>query len=108
MKDIDPSSPLGQARTREANLAGGLRTLAERHSVKLREPLRINANGEFNVIAEGATPYKGCSPYGSLAAVLNRHNPRTGVQPGACLLPESGWCYMNHFDVERMLTTEGI
>ncbi len=79
-------------------LADGLRALATAHGVTFREPLQIDARGEFALIVER-------TGYGEkLAALLSRHNARTGIRPGAMLDALNGWCAMNHFDVERMLS----
>lgn len=38
------------------------------------------------------------------ANALNTHgNPRTGALPGAVMTAGSGWCYVNHFDAERLV-----
>lgn len=38
------------------------------------------------------------------ANALNVHaNPRTGVLPGAVMTAGQSWCYVNHFDAERLV-----
>lgn len=38
------------------------------------------------------------------ARALNAHaNPRTGVLPGAVMTAGQSWCYVNHFDAERLI-----
>ncbi len=104
-------SPLGAGRLREGLLSKGLRILAAEAGIELREPLQINANGEYAVIAEMTDPSlrsMGASgPYGAaFAALLRRFDTRTGqFAVKGHVLPENGWCWMNHFEVERMLTS---
>lgn len=92
---------------RGAALATALQELATEHGVQLQLPLQINSRGEFsiNVLPDnGQSIQYGCGSYGAaFADILNRHNPRCGLQPGAILFPESGWCWLNHFDAERMV-----
>ena len=102
-------SPVAVAGKREIALANGLRLLARWHSKEFREPLSINSVGEIELIIknpDAAEEQAGfCGRYGdALAARIARYNPRTGTQPSNHMSPDNGWCYMNHFDVERMLT----
>lgn len=97
-------TPLEIARIREHNIASGLLIIATKHGVNLRGPLHINSLGEFSLIADGPeTPY--CGMFGTFADILNDHNPRTGLQSGAHIMPENGWCYLNHFDAERLVAS---
>jgi hypothetical protein len=103
-----PGKPVQQADAREAALAAGLRRLAKRHGIAFREPLQIDSRGEFPLVVSNGTPKDGpqdfCGQYGeALAAVISRHNPRTGRVPTSYMSPENGWCRMNHFDVQAML-----
>lgn len=96
------------ADAREDALARSLVALAEEHGVTLQQPLHIDVNGEYSIVAvpgNGSDQRLGCGRYGAeFAAILNQHgSPRCGVASGATLQPESGWCRMNHFDVERMV-----
>lgn len=96
------------SRLREEHLATALRELATLHGTALQLPLQINSNGEFSVVAlqEGQTSARmGSGAYGSFAEVLNPHRPRCGVfgSPPAQLEERSGWCYLNHFDAERLV-----
>jgi hypothetical protein len=99
--------PLEHSRQREAALVAGLGALAASHGVTLQTPLRIDSNGEFNLLAmpsNGADPLYGTGKFGEgFTAVVNMHSPRTGVTSGAILSPENGWCRMGHFAVESML-----
>jgi len=99
--------PVPFANQRERILAAALDTLAADFGVRLEMPLRIDSRGEFNLTAlheNGLNPTWGCGSYGAeFAALLNQYNPRCGTSPGAVLLPENGWCYLNHFEVERMV-----
>lgn len=96
--------PEGQRRT-EA-MADGLRQLAERHGIKFREPLHPNANGEFSLVVEGSKPGE-TGHYGeAVAALIAKHGSRTGVIGYGYhnhRAASDGWCWMNHFAVQRML-----
>lgn len=102
-------------RKREQLLASGLRTLGAKHGIRFREPLQIDTNGEFSLVVllnpeDEHTPSASvqCGSYGvSFVALLNKHNPRTGIRPTKHMDPRNGWCRINHFDVERMLN-EGL
>ena len=49
-----------------------------------------------------------CGEYGvTFAALLCKHNPRTGIYPTKHMDPKNGWCRIHHFDVECMLN-EGL
>lgn len=98
--------PVEQASLRGACLADALRDLASIFDVTLQMPLQIDSLGEFSIVAmpkDGSSPLYGCGPFGEFAAVLNGYRPRTGSRPTASLSPQSGWCLMNHFEVERMV-----
>lgn len=102
-------SPVEHRDAREAALGKALLALAREHGVQLQQPVQINANGEYSLVAmpaDGRDVRLGAGSFGTLAAVLNRHRPRTGVSAGAVLPPENGWCWMSHFDVEEMVLTE--
>jgi hypothetical protein len=104
-------TPVELAREREQRLIQGLRDLASRHNITLVEPLSINSNGEMYIVVihPDHENYRfGCGRYGTLALILNRYSPRIGIFPTKRLQPGDGWCYMNHFDVEKMLTDEGL
>lgn len=93
---------------REAILIEGLNGLAEEYGRKIH-PTYINANGEmdfFVVGPEGLGEGRPSGTYGEeLAAWLAKVPRRTGVSPTeAAPLPENGWCRINHFDVERLLS----
>lgn len=99
--------PVPYADARQDALARSLVALAEEHGVTLQQPLHIDTNGEYRIVAmpdDGSDLRLGCGRYGAeFAAILNRHGPRCGVASGATLQPESGWCRMNHFEVEQMV-----
>jgi hypothetical protein len=101
-------SSVGFKDVREAHLAPALQELAAGFGVTLELPLHIDSRGEYRIVAmpkDGSSPRYGTAPFGNFAAVLNQHRPRTGQAPGT-VCPENGWCYMNHFDVERMVLTQ--
>jgi hypothetical protein len=112
MKDHDKMmaklSPVLAGDYRAHHLAEGLRELAKKHGIKFREPLHIDTNGEFHLTVSNGTPHDGpndgCGRYGTLAPILVKYRPRTGIYPTKHLSAEhDGWCMMNHFDVEKML-----
>ena len=92
---------------RGASLGASLLELAKNHGVDLRGPMFIDSRGEFSVIAnpsnDGNAPGS-CGSFGQeFSALLNQYRPRTGITAGAVLVAESSWCWMNHFDVEKMV-----
>lgn len=92
------------SRARETAIADGLLSLAESHGTVLEGPLHIDSRGEFRIVVPCPSPGVRSPGYGKeFADALTRHNARTGIAPGAHLLPESSWCYLNHFDAERLL-----
>ncbi|MBY0466250.1 MAG: hypothetical protein K2W33_15035 [Burkholderiales bacterium] len=104
-------SSLEHARQREAALAKALDLIALEHGVNLQKPLQIDSNGEFSIVAlrpdgpVGQDPkIHGCGHFcNGFNELLNAHNPRCGISPGATLFPESGWCRLNHFGAERLV-----
>jgi hypothetical protein len=101
--------PVEHADLREPCLANALRDLASIFDVTLQLPLQIDSLGEFSIVAmpkDGSSPRYGCGPFGEFAAVLSGYRPRTGTAPCSSLSPQGGWCRMNHFDVERMVTEQ--
>lgn len=96
---------------RQKFMALALEFLARDLGCELRTPLYLTSRAEFNVIAvDKNAPFDDLRPacrYGAaFAAVLNAHNPRCGISPGAHLLPESSWCMLNHFDAERLILAQ--
>ncbi len=93
---------------RESLLAKALEETAVSLGVTLKTPLHLDSRAEFSVNAapgdQGAKYSGACGHYTEeFVALLNQHNPRCGVSPGAKLLPENGWCHLFHFDAERMV-----
>lgn len=100
------TSSIAHSHTREAALMAALQALARTFGVKLATVGRIDARGELHIVAQDGDrdPKLGCGRFGGpFATLLNTGNPRCGVAPGAYLDSESGWCYMNHFDVEKLV-----
>jgi hypothetical protein len=93
--------------TREAALVTALNALADEHGFKLEAPLQLDSRGEFRLVAMRPQESPGWPSTSSFGAKfverLNRHNPRTGAQAGAILCAENGWCFLNHFDAERLV-----
>lgn len=71
----------------------------------LEKPISIDSRGEIHVVTKGKSHWdRGSGRYGEeFASWLNKANPRTGIAPGAVMLPEAGWCYLNHFNVEKLV-----
>lgn len=92
---------------REKLLISGLNALAAACGVMLRNPMRIDANGEISIVAkrpDDTLDVNACAEYGAkFAAMLSPFSPRTGTVAMSRVDPRNGWCRMNHFDVERML-----
>jgi len=99
--------PVQFANAREHALVEGLHGLAAQYGKQLRHT-SIDANGELAFIIEGPVSGRGaCGQYGEeLSALLTTVPTRTGVVAFARkVLPENGWCYINHFVVEKLLLT---
>jgi hypothetical protein len=108
LRNLDTSlKPVQLADQRETALVEGLHGLAEEYGRKLCYT-RIDAHGEmnFNIVgADGEGANRANGRYGEeLAEWLSQVPRRTGVNStNAPVLPENGWCRINHFDVERLL-----
>ena len=93
---------------REEALAKALRAMASLLGTTLQDRKYIDSRGDFSVFAQSDQPTGFREPCGSFSQEfcdwLNKHNPRTGVNPGAHIAPPHGWCWQNHFDTERMVT----
>lgn len=91
---------------REDALSKAMDALACAHGVTLQKPLQIDSRGEMSLVAmplDGSDPRCGAGQFGTLVDVLNQYQPRCGVSSGAVLVPQMGWCRMNHFQVEKMI-----
>ena len=103
--------PFPEGKRREEAISDGLRQLAKRCGIALREPLHIDSNGEFHLVASNGTdrdgPQDGCGQYGEqFAALIAKHGSRTGVLAYGYSnhrAASDGWCMMNHFAVQAML-----
>ena len=100
-------SAFEHSRLREDALITALHMTADICGVTLK-PTHINALGDFTISAVDPDPAKRmfCGRYGEqFAALLSTVSWRTGVVADkGKMLPENGWCYVNHFEVERMVT----
>lgn len=102
-------SPLQHGTQREKALGDALEAVADHYGVELKRPLRIDARGEFDIHVKhpDSQEMNVCGKYTQeFAEVLNKYDPRTGVFPGAVLTDSAGWCSMNHFSVEKMVTEQ--
>jgi hypothetical protein len=91
-------------------LCDALDALASSYGIQLQKPLHIDSRGDIRIVAvpvDGSRVEQGAGPFGeSFATALNQGRPRTGIPgnyPPATLDSENGWCYMNHFNLEKML-----
>lgn len=101
-------NPVQVANAREQALAEGLRRLAVKFGLTFQEPLQINSRGEFNLFLDHKN-YTENPRYGEeFTKLLNKHSPRTGINPTKHMDPMNSWCMMFHFDVARMLTEAGV
>ncbi|MDO8416558.1 MAG: hypothetical protein Q7S87_10155 [Agitococcus sp.] len=101
-------SPVERGHQRGVAIGQALLALAAEHGVALEQPLSIDSRGEFRIFVEAPTgpgqPVATEQRYGlKFASLLNKHNPRCGTTGGAHLLASSSWCYLNHFDAERLV-----
>lgn len=101
-------NPWQYSRERERLLRVALTAMAEEMGVKLKPVGNINVNGEVLIsaaTAEENPKYPAtCGQFGEqFARMLNACNPRCGVTPGAIMHAASGWCYIHHFMIERMV-----
>jgi hypothetical protein len=98
-------SSVGFKDLREYYIPEALYQMAALFSIRLKEPLQVDSNGELMIVsvtscAEVPQRVHFSQAY---ADILNQHNPRCGVQPGAHILPENSWCRLNHFEAEKMV-----
>lgn len=100
-------TPLEHGSRRGTLLAEALNSVADECGVHLKQPLQINANGEFSIVSlkhVDANPEHGCGPYGdAFAEFVTTAKPRAGAVRGITMSATDGWCYVNHFDVEKAL-----
>lgn len=103
--DNETLNPVQYSRAREKLLLEALMAMGAELGVRLEKPTCIDANGEIRIVAiaeNGQSPNLGCGQFGEeFSKLLNEHNPRTGTRLGT-VLDVNGWCYMNHFEVEKM------
>lgn len=102
--------PVQVADAREAALNKALQYMGAELGVLL-EPLRIDARGEISIVAieqDAERKRHGtCGHYGeAFAHWLSQIPTRTGVtaphHPRE-VLPTNGWCWINHFEAERLV-----
>ncbi len=99
-------SSVGYRDQREPALARALRAMATELGVTLQEPLQIDANGEYSIVAlkpDGCDPRYGCGAFGApFAEALSRHRARTGITPST-MDAANGWCRLFHLEAEKMV-----
>lgn len=100
-------TPFEVANQREKALVAGLHALAA-HFGKEIEYTMIDARGEFKFNIRGAAQGLGGQYGEGLAEALSKVPRRMGIlTTTASMLPENNWCWINHFDAEKMLKTIG-
>lgn len=94
---------------REKAIGQALEALADHYGVDLKTPLTIDSRGEFSIMVKhpDSEELNFCGKFTQeFAEVLNQYGPRCGIYPTAVLDSDSGWCRMNHFSVEKMVTEQ--
>lgn len=90
--------PVQHGDARQTALIKGVVALAAGFGVTLEPIHRIDARGEMHIVAKKGT-------FGQrFSTALNTHcRPRQGVMPGATMTDTSTWCYINHFEIEKLV-----
>lgn len=100
-------TPVQRGNIREKALIRGLNKLVEKHGKEIDPVYGINASGEVLIAMKHPKRKitEGCDRFGEeLAGLLSQVDTRTGIQPRkGTVLPENGWLYINHFDLEKLL-----
>jgi len=99
------TTSVAHANTREAALIAGITAMARSFGVHLKPIHRIDARGELSIVAldKDKPSNIGCGKFGQkFTEWLNTAKPRTGIVP-CNLSSDAGWCYINHFEVEKMV-----
>lgn len=106
--NIDPDLlPFPYANAREKALAAGLHALAAMHDKEI-EYTYIDSRGEFQFNILGSREGRGGRYGEGLAEILSLVPRRTGISPTSSpVLPENNWCWINHFEAERLLKIVG-
>jgi hypothetical protein len=88
------------ANMRGPYIAQALQAVAHELGADLKEYAILAKRAEGAVAAS----YDAVGHYGeAFVEVLNRYSPRTGIFAGAILSASCGWCYLNHFDAEKLV-----
>jgi hypothetical protein len=95
------------ADARERLLLDGIVALAGMHGFTLERPNCINARGEVAIFGARVNQLERHSYGPAFAELLSTIPRRTGTQPTtAPVLPESNWCWVNHFDLAALLVAQ--
>jgi hypothetical protein len=94
--------PVQYADIRGPALCKAVVALAAEQGVAL-EPIQcIDSRGELSIVVKDGGSYGE-----QFAATLTEYcNPRTGVLPANSAASHGSWCYINHFDAERMVLAQ--
>lgn len=98
-------SSVDHAHARGSAICAAVHQLAASFGVVLNGPTHIDSRGDISVVVvqKYGTPH---GIYGAdFAELLNTARPRTGMHgyPAAHLDERSNWCFLNHFDAERLV-----
>lgn len=92
---------LEHSRVREKALIQAVESMAICYGTQLKHIVGIDSRGEISMVCDGSKQYGE-----RFAAALSHFNTRTGALPlKRHVIPENSWCYMNHFEAEKMVLT---
>lgn len=101
-------SYVGYSDLRKPAITRALVAMAAELGVVLQQPLHIDANGEYLIVAlrhEGTDPRYASGQFGkAFADALSRHHARYGLAP-AFIDAANGWCRLFHMEAEKMVRT---
>lgn len=89
------SVPAGRAR--EAALCEAVMQLAIDQGAVIEKIPCFTSRAELRIVGMYSAEF---------AAIVNGFRPRCGIYPTAVMSEGQQWCYMNHFDAERMVLSQ--
>jgi hypothetical protein len=102
---VKDQKPVQAAAARERILVDFLMATAKLCEAPIQRPLGIDTRGEIQVFGKKLDNTGAVAGYGeAFAAVLSQAAWRTGDRPStSVLLPQNGWCYIAHQELERLM-----
>lgn len=95
---------LPHARERERLLLDGIVALAGMHGFIMERPTSIDGRGEVAIFGARINQIERHGYGPAFAELLSTIPHRCGTQPTmGTVLPESNWCWVNHFDLAALL-----